>query len=218
MDQEDRRYRVEPIWEGGTVFCIAGGASLTLSQVRLIGMAKRRPGVRVIAVNDAVYPAAFADIAYACDTSWWDHHKGVPWFPRLRLCYGIRNVPPRGSFMLPEDPGIMFVEGSGTEGLDADPQRLRSGGNSGYQVIQLAANLGATRVVLVAYDMQGEHWFGQHPEGQLRRSPVFATRISQFNVLANGLRDRGGVTVVNASPGSALHAFPFVSLEAECFL
>ena len=46
--------------------------------------------------------------------------------------------------------------------------RLSWGGNSGHAAIDLAYNRGATRIILLGYDMQGKdfeaHWHGKHSE------------------------------------------------------
>ncbi|MCW5697366.1 MAG: hypothetical protein KIS96_11630 [Bauldia sp.] len=210
-DIESRRWRVDRIWPGQTVVIVAGGSSLTLGQVRQIGIARARGFARVISINDAIYPCWFADIGYACDTDWWEHHQGVPGFRGKRLQLATRVG---ADVRVCRYPSVGFIEFSGTTGVDPDPQRLRSGGNSAYQSIQLAANLGAAKIVLVALDMDGgPHWFGDHP-GALHKSPDWNLRRAQFEALAEAMRERG-VLVVNCSLRTKLKAFPRGILETE---
>lgn len=200
-----------PDWKGETAVLVAGGASLTLSQVRLIGMARARGLVRVIAINDAIYPCWFADIHYACDAKWWRAHEGVPNAPhrRMRMSATSNGV---DSFYAGYDD-IEPIERSGTTGFDQRPEFITTGGNGGWQAIHIAAHLGVSRAILVAYDMRGPHWFGDHPQACRSTPPNMENRIRHFAEFADILKGR--ITVVNASPGSALTMFRPVDLEAE---
>src|SRR5690606_36181457 len=74
-----RRTCFRPIpkrWPQQTVVVVGGGPSLTAADV---DRAASRP-VRIIAINDAWRLAPRADLLYAADAPWWDHHKGVPAF------------------------------------------------------------------------------------------------------------------------------------------
>lgn len=95
---------------------------------------------------------------------------------------------------------------------------LGTGGNSGFQAVNLAYLLGYTRIILLGYDMQltgGQtHWHGDHDfEGAT--NPVkntFKGWIPAFNKVAQELKSVG-VEVINASRKTALECFPRVSLE-----
>lgn len=193
-------------WSGQTAVLVAGGPSLSLSQVRAIGMARARDLVRVIAINDAMYPCGFADIGHACDEQWWRHHLGAPGF-----------VGKKTSLERTQYPDVECLNNTGTEGFDPVPGNIRSGGNSGYQAIHLSIHLGVERIILVGYDMHargGTHWFGDHPEPIRRIFRNMDQRVAGFSGLVPALDERG-IAVVNCSPGSALKAFPMGSLESE---
>lgn len=201
-------YRAERDWEGLTAVIVAGGESFTAAQARLVGIARARDLVRVIAVNDAVYPCWFADVAYACDARWWAYHQGLPGFKGLKVSLDQTNF-----------PDVHVIANSGTRGFDPDPGALRSGGNSGYQALHLAAHRDICRAILLGFDFKGEHWFGRHPDGVANSGPPFAppnfkTRREAFIELKTEL-DRRGVSVVNASPGSVMGVFSMVDLEQE---
>lgn len=203
----------------GLTFVIAAtGPSLTIHQARAVAMARASlPDLKVIAVNDAIYPFWFADIAYACDASWWRAHKGLPGFGgwRLRLKH---PCPDTGRDRNPLDmPGVDTFTSSGNLGFDPRPGFIRHGGNSGYQAVHIAAHLEAERIILLGFDMRSSdkkrHWFGEHLSAT-RKAPANMKRwIEVFGGLASELRARH-IEVVNASPGSALTAFPLVDLEA----
>lgn len=197
-----------PIWAGRTVVVAAGGPSFDAPAARLIGIARARSKVKVVAVNDAVYPCWFADIAWASDPPWWRHHVNLPGFEGRRL--GLRY---QDGSQWRQPAGIDHLEASGIDGFDDRPGYVRHGGNGGYAATHLAAQLGAIRIVLVGFDMSGEHWFGRHPEG-LHRPSVDKTKwVTRFNGLAETLKARG-VAVTNTSQASALSCFPKASLDA----
>jgi hypothetical protein len=91
------------------------------------------------------------------------------------------------------------------------------GGNGGFHALNLALQFGARRVVLVGYDMRvdlGVHWHGKHPKGMNNPSDVNTRRWRQvLDAQAPLLRDMG-VEVLNASPVSALEAYPKVNFAA----
>src|SRR5690606_9521612 len=78
-------WRATALFRGRPTVIVAGGPSLDLAQVRAVAMARAGDRIRVVAVNDAVYPCWFADIAYACDRKWWRYHNGLPGFPGRKL-------------------------------------------------------------------------------------------------------------------------------------
>jgi hypothetical protein len=96
------------------------------------------------------------------------------------------------------------------------PGYIGSAGNSGFQAINLAVHLGASKIVLVGFDMRldlGTHWHGDH-EGQLR-NPSLENVIRWRRLIdeAAGELAELGIEVVNASKVSALTAYPIMSLD-----
>lgn len=95
--------------------------------------------------------------------------------------------------------------------LFAEPGHIGSGGNSGFQALNLAVQFGVTRILLVGFDMhaaRGIHWYG-HNTGKDMRNPLdhnFVRWRGALDRVAPGLAARG-VDVVNASPDSALTCF-----------
>jgi hypothetical protein len=88
---------------------------------------------------------------------------------------------------------------------------LGSGGNSGFQALNLAVQLGARRILLLGFDMDdraGTHWFGR-ANGLGRSNPGetnFRRWRAAFANAANPLAS-AGVEVVNASPITTLNCF-----------
>ena len=206
------------IWAGETAVVVAGGPSLSLAQVRSIGIARSSDRCRVIAVSDAVYPCWFADILYSADAKWWDHHSGVPGFRKVKVSrnnlgrYDVQHVIGIDGVVAhnPEE----YVRG--VDGFDPTPGMLRYGPNSGHHAVHIAAQLGAKRIVIVALDFTDkdfarDHWFGRHGGRMDMCSDTSAWR-AKFRLLTDDL-DNAGVAVLNASPASTIDWLPIVSLE-----
>jgi len=185
-------------WAGQTVVCLGSGPSLTADDA-----AYCRGRAKVIAVKDAVRLAPFADALYACgaDYSEWWTRVG----PTLADFAGLRyTLDPLASAW-----GATVLEATGVEGLELQPSGLRTGRNSGYQAINLAVHLGASRIVLLGYDLQRasdgtDHYFGDHPHGRKppfeEFRPWYATLVAPLAAL--------GIPIVNASRRTALDCFP----------
>jgi len=189
------------LFEGETVACIASGASLTREDCELCGKLK------TIVVNDAYRLAPFAHVLYAADLDWWRHHNGVPEFdglkvthdPRAAKRYGLKHITVRSS-----------NGGAELKGVSLDPAYVHSGGNSGFQAFNLAVLFGARRILLLGYDMQGTHFFGEHP-GALRKTQDYANWIRRFGTVPAMLPN---VEILNCTRATALKCFPQATLEA----
>lgn len=103
--------------------------------------------------------------------------------------------------------------------LTAQPGVLGYFGNSGTQALNLVVQLGAARVILVGFDMgagpapDAVHWHGRHA---VRLNNPSAERLAEWAERLDAQAFRLaelGVEVLNASPASALKAFPKLSLQ-----
>jgi hypothetical protein len=101
--------------------------------------------------------------------------------------------------------------------LFAAPGVVGSGGNSGFQALNLVAQFGAKRILLIGFDMHGAdglHWYGAN-KGKDMRNPNEMNYLkwrSAFGKRA-GLLKRMGIEVLNASPNSALVCFEQCSID-----
>lgn len=87
-----------------------------------------------------------------------------------------------------------------------------SGGNSGFQALNLAVQFGARRILLVGFDMNdrgGVHWYGRNswPMANNPDHNNFRRWIAAFEGAAPLLKSMG-IEVVNLSPHSAIQCFP----------
>jgi hypothetical protein len=100
-------------------------------------------------------------------------------------------------------PDVAKLENTGDRGLELAPTGIRTGKNSGYQAINLAVHLGATRILLLGYDMQ---LAARRPRALLRATrlarhhdpPPFRSSCDHFASLVTPLQALG-VEVINCS-------------------
>ena len=93
---------------------------------------------------------------------------------------------------------------------------LGSGGNSGFQALNLMIQFGVSKIVLVGFDMHlanGVHWHGKH-SGKLNNpsTPTTAMWRPRFDAVAKDIANIG-ITVMNASATSALTAYRKIPLQ-----
>lgn len=191
---------VPRLWPGETFVIIGGGSSLTPEDVQYcFGKA------RVIAIKEGHQLAPWADVLYACDSKWWQFYKGAPDF--LGLKYALEPQPI-------DWPNVKLLQNTGTDGIEVQRTGLRTGYNSGFQAVNLAAHLGAAKIVLLGFDMwRGpsgqQNWFGRHPNHLDSPYPIFH---QAFGTIVGPLKALG-IEVLNASRFTVLTAFPRVALE-----
>ncbi|MES2634021.1 MAG: hypothetical protein V4669_13690 [Pseudomonadota bacterium] len=224
----ERFSEVVPLWKGLTAVIIGGGPSLTKHQLKLTYEARATSEIRVIAVNDAFLVAPWSDVCHAADARW--HRWMSAGIDKPGLGLTANDVRAAWARFEGQKSGIHFPGNEGIDdavhmlrnrdggshgtGLSLDPLRLVTGRNSGFQSLNLAVLAGAKRIVLIGFDgapdAQGkEHFHGGHP----RPTPpaVYPMYRQAMNEARKALLD-AGVTVLNASPGSAIDAFPKVEL------
>jgi hypothetical protein len=194
--------RVERLWPGETIACLATGPSLTQSDCDYL-----RGRVRVIAINDSYRLAPWADVLYSSDRRWWPHYKGVPSFEGSKFGVGSGQGKANPFTGYPE---IRVQKNTGYSGLEIEPNGLRTGRNSGYAAINLAVHLGAARILLLGYNMShqnGSHFFGNHPAGLNQSAALYPGFRRSFDSLVEPLK-AAGIEVINCTPNTSLHTFP----------
>lgn len=154
----------------------------------------------VVAINNTVLLAPWADVLYAGDASWWRQYaSAVKSFRGRRVGLAMTG-------QHPDVEKLIFRMGSGL-GL----KRINHGNNSGFQAINFAYLEGARRIVLLGYDMQHHegrhHWHEDHPAGMGNFNPGMPELcLPKFTPLAADLAERG-VEVINATRRTALTCF-----------
>jgi hypothetical protein len=164
-------------------------------------------GQIVIAINDVYRIAQWATYHYFCDRKWYNWHKDQKCFTKFR---GVRitqdDVP---------DKSILRVRGKHDNGMSFDPTLIHYGSNSGFQALNIAVLMGASRVLLLGYDMRfgpndEAHWFGDHPD-KVRSN--YCAWLSKFSIAADQLKSKH-IEVINCSRRTALRCFKRENLES----
>ena len=179
--------------------CIASGHSLTQEDVDYC-----RGKGKVYVVNDGHRLAPWADVLYAADTDWWEYHEGVTGFKGDRW-----TVSHEAALKY----GINRIDYKPREKWSNCPDWIATGGNSGFQIINLAEIQGADKIILLGYDMgftDKKHWFGEHPP-KINRSSQYEAWIKRFNDAKPFIK----AEVINCTPNSNLKCFPIKDLR-EC--
>jgi hypothetical protein len=185
-------------WHGPCVVAASGPSLKTIP---------RNDEWRYIAVNDAWRLFPFADILYAADLNWWDVYEGVPGFHGEKWTTHDDGTNDKSSCVWP----LNIVRGDHKPGFSTDQNVLHYGSNSGFQAVNLAILKGATKIVLIGFDLRvngKRHFFGDHPEG-LRNTDNYHAFAQAFRVAARDCP----VPIFNATHGSALDCFPMVDIE-----
>lgn len=97
-------------------------------------------------------------------------------------------------------------------GLSDNPNAISFNHNSGAAAINVAVNAGATRIILLGFDMmsskRNSHWHGLYGAAV----PPYLKHLTGFPYIADDAR-RMGVEILNANPESAINCFPKVSVK-----
>lgn len=194
------------IFDGQPVVIVAGGPSLRQFDF------SRLAGKNVIAINRACEFIPDATVLWWTDAKFW-HHNSVKIMAH-RARWKATCLHNYGGIDLPAE--IKQYRFTGHKGFDPDPGCLRSGNNSTYAAIHLAAHLGANRIILLGLDMKhgpgGEtHFHGGHGVLHLAET-MTQLMLPWFDHLKAPLAARG-IEVLNACADSALLTWPRCSID-----
>ncbi len=183
------------------VAIIASGPSVRKEEIN-----KLRNKMRVIAIKENVTLAPWADVVYGCDAAWWRNEIGLPKFTGLKIAYEPT-----------EYKDICIVDINKNVDTILLGTTIGSGGNSGFQALNLAVNFNVNRILLMGYDMHdrsGVHWYGR-ANGPGRNNPCednFKRWRKAFINSTQILIDLG-IDVVNVSPISDLYCYRKATVE-----
>jgi hypothetical protein len=189
-------------WDGECCALVASGASLQKDKLHLL---RDRMHVAVIKENYDLCP--WAEIVYGCDVHWWRHRRGLPDYKGLKLAYD-KNAAFCGIQLIgitdPKDDKLSFDV----------PGVVGSGGNSGFQLFNLVQQFGCTGIMLLGFDMGGEHWYGRNRWDHANNpdNANFKRWAKAFDSNAAAVDSRG-VDVVNTSRTSRIKAFRISTIE-----
>jgi hypothetical protein len=190
-------------WTGETVALIASGSSAAKA-----GVEQLQGRVRTMVVNTSWQLAPWADVLYGCDLKWWEKYNGVPEFKGLKL---VQEREARTFF---PELHLVKVDRLVDQLLLDRPGYVGSGGNGGFQVLNLAVQFGAKKILLIGYDMKGDHWHARHPFPLSNPHPQ--DNFPRWRRAIDGaalVMWRMGITIINCSMISALQAYPKKTIQ-----
>lgn len=198
-----------PDWRGETCAIIASGPS-----TKRVAVGQLRDRMRVVAIKEnAERLAPWADVVYGCDLAWWRNVQGLPKYRGLKVSVTKAVATSFPDIRIPK----IVAHHDQLMLKPADAGTIGSGGNSGFQALNLVLQWGARRVLLIGFDLNdhyGLHWYGRN-EGQGRTNPGewnFQRWRKAFASAAQQLHGTG-IEVLNASEFTSLTCFPKVTLE-----
>ena len=154
----------------------------------------------------------WADALYGCEPRWWNLHKDCDGFKGVKWSTHDKDSSSNDKTEHAELYDLKVVKGVAATGFSTDPALIHYGDNSGFQAVNLAILLGATHIVLVGFDMRHvagkSHFFGDHPRDLFQRD-----EYESFAKKFDKAPPPDGVTIINATPGSALRCYPMMDLE-----
>jgi hypothetical protein len=168
---------------------------------------------RVLGVNAAFRLGDWVDVCFFGDAKfyWWNRedlakYRGMKFTCNEGVRHGHRSV-------VGED-GLHILRIRKFRGLDKDPRCVAWNKSSGAAAINVAVHLGASKIVLLGYDMRRvdgrKNWL-PHEQEQTNQNP-YEYMLGGFPPLAKALKGMK-IPVMNATPGSALRVFPITTLD-----
>jgi hypothetical protein len=199
-------------WGRRPVAIIGGGPSLAR-----FDFSRLQGRFTVLAVNASIFDLPWADAGFSID-----RRAARIWWPRLitevhmPLVFAVPD-PWLVNFAGAPTPNMTFIRRVQSLAFSEHPAQIAAGGTSGFGALNYAVLKGAQKIVLLGFDYGPRagvwHHNQQHYAFPHRQNGGdWAQWARNFDGVAPGLKARG-IEVLNASPASAITAFPRVSIE-----
>ncbi len=204
-----RPWTIPELWKGGTVFILGGGHSLE-------NIVRSNPliGKKVIAIHYALMAMPSCSIWFAGDARcYWELKKQIDRFSGLKISL---NIYTDNSKSLEDIPEIHIVDIEKGKGLSSILNRtyLYYNGSSGGSAIDLAAKLGAKRIILYGYDMRYSHIPTVYISHRSQQKIIdgWKSNLSIWRNIASDCNMRK-IELVNCTPNSELPVITKGNLE-----
>lgn len=208
-----RPWECPKLFPGKTIVILGSGPSLCIDDMAPVILSQSIGSAAVIAINSTFRFAPWADVLHAGDAAWWNANPAAAKFPGLRT--GLNQVGAE-----PWPPHVNKLCHRRNEGIETESWLIAGGTNSGHQAINIAAHLGAAKIVLLGYDFgAGEdgklHHHGNHPEPL--KNPCEASFARWRRLLETTVEPLKalGIDVVNCSRRTAIECFRRGDLAQE---
>lgn len=200
------------LWRGETVFCLGSGDSLRRIEREL--WARLPEHGHVLAVNSSIKTARAngiePDALFFTDMNWFEANEVLVRSFRGRVFTVSRAA--RAAC-----DAVERIENTHRPDFSVGAPPMRDGRSSGHRAVSLAIMLGASRVILLGYDMRIDPDTGRshchddyaHTQSDLDYQREFIPSFRDWHQQALAV----GAMVLNATPETALDEFPKVRLE-----
>jgi len=223
-------WKVPKIWEGGDVWIIGGGPSITRQfqipeeVVKRVFDKEETPAIyssylsflhdkHVIGVNMAYQLGTWVDMIAFGDSGFFLKNKDqLALFPGLKItCHS-------------KWPGVKYLKKSKTPrvGISIDPTQVCWNENSGAMAINVAVHTGAKRIFLLGFDMKktegDQHWHKLYVVADSIKvnrnkrkkrtilNPPFGIHLPCFPIIAKHA-EQIGIEIINVTDDSAIDSF-----------
>lgn len=196
------------IWMDHPVYILAGGPSIRDQNLNLL------KNKIVVGVNNSYL---FGDLVTCCwfgDKRWffW-HEEALKKYKGLIFTCAPEDSYPKRVIRFERDLKKKY-------GISPDPLKVSWNGNSGASAIDFSIKMGASKIILLGFDMTISkdnltHWHGGHKQGSMAKNLAgmpYNRFLQSFKPIKEDC-DRLGIEVINTSPISRIKEFPFMSLE-----
>lgn len=209
-DKGVAKYPWWPDWRGECVAIVACGPSADK-----VGVEKLKDRMHVVVINESYRLCPWAEMLYTCDDTWYHVNRDkLNKFNGIKISYltkekGVENI----TIVKEKDPKTVSFK---HHMLFEEPGFVGSGGNSGYQAINLVAQFGATGIALVGYDFNqagGIHWHGDHKMPLKNPDNVRFIEWKRLLGFAAPVLKAKGIDVVNCSMNSSIDSFPKMTIN-----
>lgn len=180
------------------VTVIATGGSITPALVKYI----KHSITDVMVINESFLLAPWADYIVASDWEWWEHYGEMVVERSMAKCFSV--VQKAKQFRPYPDilEGITKPDGSG--GLCKEKGKVFTGGSSGHAALNMCYHFGYDKIILVGFDLQGDHWFKESfRPPQMRKDNPYDHFKNCLDAIISDLQDEG-IEVVNCTENSRM--------------
>jgi hypothetical protein len=218
------------MWENEDVWILGGGPSVTKQFgipeeiVRSVIERSSPPSVyspymeaihdkHVIGINVSFMIGDWMDIVFFGDNGFLLRNEEA-----LSKYPGIRATCTDQMPLMPDWVRKLEKDRDHPKGISKKPGHVSWNGNSGAAAINIAAHAGATRIILLGFDMnltnnKVQHWHDVYQKGEQHDEKVFMTTLANmdrhlraFPQIALDAR-KMGIEIINASPTSEVKEF-----------
>jgi len=202
-------------WASAPLVVLGAGPSLRAMDFRRLRALQAAGTCRVLAVQGALYAAPWADAAALFDRNFIAERRSALRHLSLPLILAAEKPSSWQTEELPEG-SVLLARKAGSKTLSDDPAVLNWSTTSGFHALQVAALLGVSRALLCGYDyaesLQAHHYDEGVYSSHKPRPRDWPNWAKDFDGLQDELL-RVGLSVRNASPGSAVAAFPLCDAQ-----